>query len=109
LGRPVPPSAGALRKFLEAENAVFHLDAVLDAVARGHVTSVQVEALRRAHTPVYSRLAAFLLDDPEKLARLERAKLRTIQMIVGVPLTPGADPEFVMRQQLSWASAKEPG
>jgi hypothetical protein len=109
LGRPLPPSAGDIRKFLEAENAVFHLEGVLDAVAKGRVTKVQVEALRVAHAPVYSRIATYLLDDPEKLARLERAKLKTVGMIVGLGLTPDADPAFVMRQQASWEPEMPPG
>lgn len=109
LGRPMRPSAGALRRFLEAENAVFNLEGTLHALETGQVTKVQVEALRRAHTPVYSKIAAFLLDDPEKLARLERAKLNTIQMVVGAGLTPAADPEFIMRQQMAWPPPQEPG
>lgn len=109
LGRPMPPSAGAIRRFLEAENAVFNLEAVLGAVASGSVTKVQVEALRRAHGPVYTKMAAFLLDDPAKLAQLDRAKLATVQMVVGAPLTPGADPEFTARQQMGWPPEQAPG
>lgn len=113
LGKPMQPSAGELRRFLEAENAVFNLDAVLDAVGKGRVTRVQVEALRQAHAPVYTKIAAFLLEDPEKLSQLERAKLRTIEMVTGMPLTPGADPEYIARQQMIWApmptSAGGPG
>jgi hypothetical protein len=109
LGRPMPPSAGAIRKFLEAENAVFDLETVLNAVAHGTVTKVQVEALRRAHTPVYTRIAAFLMDDPEKLAKLERAKLKTVGMIVGMGFTPDSDPSFVMRQQAAWEPELPPG
>lgn len=99
LGRPMPPSAGELRKFLEAENAIFHLDQTLDAVGRGQVTAAQMDAFRNGHAAVYSKLAAFLLKDPEALQQLERAKLRTIEMVTGVPLTPGSDPAFLMRQQ----------
>jgi hypothetical protein len=109
LGRPVPPSAGAMRKFLEAEAAVFNLDMVLDAVGRGQVTPVQVEALRRGHPAVYGKIAAFLMDDPAKLAKLERAKLKTVQMVIGAPLTPSSDPDFVARQQMSWEPEMPPG
>lgn len=109
LGRIIQPSTGAVRRFLEAENAIFDLEGVLDAVAKGHVTKVQVDALRQGHTQVYGKIAAFLLNDPEKLQKLERAKLATIQMVTGVPLTMAADPEYVMRQQMAWAPEQMPG
>jgi hypothetical protein len=96
-----------MRKFLEAENAVFDLDALLTAVQRGTVTQVQVEALRRAHAPVYTKIASYMLEDPDKLQKLERAKLKTVEMILGAPLTPGADPAYVLRQQEVFAMAAQ--
>lgn len=107
LGRAMQPSAGALRRFLEAENAVFDLDGVLKAVQTGRVTQVQVEALQMAHTPVYTKLATYLLNDPVTLEKLDRAKLHTIQMVTGMPLTPSSDPAAVMRSQIVWEAARQ--
>lgn len=109
LGRPVPPPSGALRRFLEAEHAVFNVGDVVDAVGKGTVTRTQVDALQNAHAAVHARIAAFLLKDPEALAQLERAKLHTIEMVTGVPLTAGADPMFVARQQMGWGPEQLPG
>ncbi len=108
LGNPQRPSAGAVRRFLEAENAVFNVDSVLDAVASGTVSKTQVQALQQAHGSVYVKMASYLMKDPEQLAKLERAKLRTIEMVVGMPLTAGSDPAFVARQQMNWAPEPMP-
>jgi hypothetical protein len=109
LGRPIRPSSGSVRQFVEAERAVFNLDDILDSVARGRVSRIQVEALQQAHGPVYTKMAAFLLSDPEKLAALERSKLRTIEMVVGIPLTSASDPMFIARQQMGWGPEQMPG
>jgi hypothetical protein len=102
LGRRIPPPAGAVRRFLEAENAVFNLDGVLTAIGRGQVTRAQVEALRGAHPPVYQALAIQLMD-PERLSKLDRTRLKAVEMVLGAPLTASADPMFTVRQQSSWA------
>jgi hypothetical protein len=102
LGRPMPLSVGEQRRFFETENAVNDLESILAAVQNGSVTRIQAEVLRSAHAPAFHKIAAFLVQDPEVMATLSREKLKVAEMVLGAPLTPGADPLFVARQQVGW-------
>jgi hypothetical protein len=107
-GRELPMAAQDQRKFFEAENAANSLESVLAAIQNGSVTRIQVDALQRAHTPAYTKIAAFMSKDPEVLAALSREQQKVAEMVLGAPLTPGADPNFVARQQVGWGQAAPP-
>lgn len=104
LGEAMPPAAGALRNFLEYENATHSYETVLNAVSNGSVTRTQADALREQWPEVHAKLAQSLLADQDGLRGIQRAKLRTIEMITGYPLTAGSDPSFIARQQAAWLS-----
>ncbi len=108
LGRQAPLTAKEQRQFLEAENATNDLEGILLSIGNGSVTRIQVQALQQAHTPAYHRIAAFLSQDPEVLQTLSREKLKVAEMVLGAPLTPGADPNFVARQQVGWTQVAPP-
>lgn len=107
LGRPFPPSSKDLRQFREAETAANDLDSILDSLNHGTISTIQAAALQQAHAPVHAELAAFLLKDPDALRALNREQQRVAGMVLGLPITPGSDPSFVLRQQLGWAAAPQ--
>lgn len=102
LGRPLSPPVGRLRDFFEYENAVHDLGSVLDAVGNGTVTRAQADALRDNWTSVSVKMAAAFMQDPEKLQKLGREKLRVVEMVTGMRLTGASDPMFLARQGAAW-------
>lgn len=104
LGEPTGAPQQAMRRWLELENATHDVPGTLAAVAKGAATDTQIQGLRTMHPEVFGRLVAQLVADPEKLATRTRAQLRAIERIAGVPLTSGADPGFVARQQDAWST-----
>ena len=109
LGVAVNPAAGEMRKFLEYENATHSFEGVLGAVANGSVTRTQAQALREQWPEVHNKLVTQLLSNPEGFKKMDLAKLRTIELLTGYPLTPGADPAYVARQQAVWIDSKKQG
>ena len=109
LGKSVNPAAGDIRKFLEYENATHSFEGVLSAVANGSVTRTQALALQEQWPEVHGKLVQQLLKDPEALKGYDMARLRTIELITGYPLTPGSDPQFIARQQAAWLDPQQQG
>lgn len=108
LGRPVMPTAGALRKFYEFENATHDLPGLLGSIQRGAVTPTQAMALAQQHIAVHGVIVKRLLSDPDVLARRTTAQLRAMEMILQIPLTTAStDPGSVMRTQASWAAGQQ--
>jgi hypothetical protein len=108
LGRPLSPPQGKLRAFYEFENATNDLDSVLSAIRTGAVTNPQIEALQISWPAVYTRVAQGFLAEPERLQKFDRAKLRVVEQVTGLPLTGASDPMFLARQQQGWAPAAPP-
>lgn len=109
LGRPVMPTAGALRKFYEFENSTHDLPGLLGSIQRGAITPTQAVALAQQHVAVHGVIVRQLLADPDVLARRTTAELRAMEMILQIPLTPAStDPGHVMRMQASWAPPEPP-
>jgi hypothetical protein len=104
LGKPVKPTGTALQKFFDMENAMHDLPGVLNAVANGTANATQIRALQLGFPAVHAELARGILPMKEALERLEEAKLRTIEKVLGMPLTrASADPLITARFQGNWA------
>jgi hypothetical protein len=103
LGKPIPPTGNALQKFYDMENAMHDLPGVLDAIAKGTASASQIRALQLGFPAVHAELARGILPMKEALERLEDAKLRTIEKVLGMPLTRAtADPTITARFQGNW-------
>jgi hypothetical protein len=103
LGKPVTPTGTALQKFYDMENAMHDLPGVLDAIAKGTASSTQLRALQLGFPAVHAELARGILPMREALEKLEEAKLRTIEKVLGMPLTRAtADPKITARFQGNW-------
>jgi hypothetical protein len=103
MGRPLNPPAGEMRKFLEFENAIHDVKGILNSVAAGSASPEQIKALQIAWPSVHAKLVGAVLSSPEAVQRLSRARLRAVEALTGVPLTPSsADPTFVQRQAEAW-------
>lgn len=107
LGRPLQPPAGKMRQYFEFENGVNDVGGILDALGNGSISKPQAEALAR-WPAVQVKVFQGLLSDPERLQKFDRAKLRMIEMVTGVPLTGASDPMFMVRQQQAWAPEVPP-
>ena len=105
LGEPIAPPAGALRKFLEFENAVHDLPGVLSAVAHGAVTRVQAEALQACKPSIAARITRALLDAPDRLRKLAPVRLKAVELLTGGDLTGAADGGYLLRQMSAWQVA----
>jgi hypothetical protein len=108
LGRPVMPTAGALRKFYEYENSTHDLPGLLGSIQRGAISPTQAMALAQQHIAVHGVIVKQLLSDPDVLARRTTAQLRAMEMVLQIPLTRAAmDPGSIMRTQASWAAGTQ--
>jgi hypothetical protein len=106
LGRPLMPPQGKMRQFFEYENAVNDLQGLLESLAKGSITQPQVDALKGPWASVHVKVAAGLLADPQMLQKFDRAKLRVVEMVTGVPLTGASDPMYLARQQAAWQALR---
>lgn len=100
--RPYSPPLGELRKFFETENTVHDLGRALDAAGDGSLTRIQAEAIRIFFPAVHARLGAQLMSDPDQLGSLDPIRTQAAQNLLGVQLTPGADPGFMARSMAAW-------
>lgn len=106
MGRPIPPTEGALRRFLEFENAVHNMPEVLKALGRGNATPNQIDALRISFPVVHAQYATEVL---RELANRTgdnapgRLHLKALERALGQPLTPSSTPEFALRNMEAWA------
>lgn len=109
LNRAVQPTAGALRRFYEYENATHDVTGLLNSVGRGAITPVQVSALWEQHREVHAVLARALMDDPEALSKKPTAEIRAVEALLGIPLTAASsDPGYIARTQTAWQSQAQP-
>lgn len=108
LGEPIAPAGGALRDFLEYEQATHDLDKVLSAVEKGTVTRAQADALRDNWTSVSVKMASAFFSDPDLLKKAPRDRLKVVEMLTGVPLTNASDPMFLARQGAAWQPPAPP-
>lgn len=105
LGRPIKPSSTALNRFLDFENAMHNLPDILSAIAGGYATEAQIKALHIGYPAVHAELVRRTLGQDTKLDALEEAKLKTVERVLGVPLTRSSqDPTITSRFQGNWAS-----
>jgi len=94
-----PPAASEVRRFKLKERCANDAGYALHLLESGVVTPDVVDTIRACHPEVASMLNETLLADPDTLMSLPRARLKQIELITGVPLTPTADPAAVARQQ----------
>lgn len=104
-GQPLQPAEGAMRKFLEYENATNDLVGTLHAISKGMVTQDQSDGLRDSWPAWHTKLSAQLLNDPAQLKSLGPTQLNNVEKITGLDFTGKQDPQYVMRQQAGWAVA----
>jgi hypothetical protein len=102
LGRPLNPPAGEMRRFLEFENALHDLGSILRSVEAGSVSPTQVKALQIGFPSAHAKLVGTMMSSPDQVRRLNRAKLRAMEAITGVPLSRSSDPMFIQRQAEAW-------
>ena len=108
LGEPLAAGAQDMRRWLALEATANDLDRALTQVGDGAATDTQLEGLRAFHPQAFSRLLSALVSDPDALRKLPRERLNYLSRVIGVPLTTGADPAFVARQQEAWQVAAAP-
>lgn len=107
LGQPIAPSSTALNKFFEFENAIHDLPGTLAAIGKGTASASQVRALQLGFPAVHAELVRSVVGKQEALANLNVAKLRTMEMALGIPLTRAtADPTVTARFQTNWQAPK---
>lgn len=108
LGRPLNPPAGEMRKFLEFENAMHDLGGILRSVESGAASPGQVRALKIGFPAVHAKMVAEMLGDPDRLRNAPRERLRAVESLTDIPLTPTSDPGFIQRQAEAWTPAEQP-
>lgn len=102
MGQPVTPPAGALRGFLEYENAVHNIDATLHKISKGVATSTEVMAMNEAAPQHMKVVAQGILNDTETLNKMPMSARRQIESMTGIPLTGRTDPQFMAKQMYNW-------
>lgn len=108
LGKPIQPSGTALNKFYDFENAMHDLPGVLQAIANGTASASQIKALHVGYPAVHGELVRSILSQGTNLDKLEEAKLKTVELITGVPLTRTTqDPTVTSRYQGNWQAPKQ--
>jgi hypothetical protein len=95
------------RRFEEYEDATWHPEVILDAVASGKVTPLVARALAEQHPELQRMLTEELFADPETVRNLPPKLLHQVELITGTSLTRATDPGFILRQQT--AAAPQPG
>jgi len=106
-GDVIPPPVGAMRKFLEYENAMNDLNGTLLSVQGGTITPDQAAGFREGWPQFNGKLTVQLLSDPSKLKSLPSTKLEAIENITGLSLRKLNDGKFVSRQQIGWSIAND--
>lgn len=106
-GDVIPPPVGAMRKFLEYENAMNDLNGTLTAAQSGTITKDQADGLREGWPQFSGKLSVQLLDDPSRLKNLPASKLESIENITGLSFRRLDDGKFVSRQQIGWSIAND--
>lgn len=100
--QPIAPAAGALRQFLEYENALNNLEGTLKLVASGNVTKDMGDGIRDGWPAFSGKLTSQLLNNPEKLKTLSPTALRQVEHITGVDLSNRTNGLYISRQQSGW-------
>lgn len=107
LGKPIPPSSTALNRFIGFENAMHDLPGTLQAIGQGAATIAQLKSLQIGFPAVHAELVRNIVGQTTRLDALDEAKLRTMEMALGVPLTRAtADPRVTARFQGNWNAPK---
>lgn len=107
LGKPIQPSSTALNKFYDFENAMHDLPSVLKAIGDGTASASQIKSFQVGYPAVYSELVRSVVGKVEGLDKLNEAKLKAVEKVLGYPLTRStADPGVTARFQANWASPK---
>lgn len=102
LGNVQGPATQAMRRWMELENTMNNLDAALEAVGAGKATEAQIDGIRTMHPGVHQRLVTGVLSRPEDLKNLSRSQIKSVENVLGIPLTTSGDPGFVSRQMQAW-------
>jgi hypothetical protein len=107
LGQPIKPSGTAMQRFFDFENAMHDLPALLAAVANGTANDAQLKALRIGYPAVHAELVRNVLGQEQRMDSLETAKLKSMERVLGVPLTrASAEPLLTARLQSNWEAPK---
>jgi hypothetical protein len=101
-----PPSDGERIAFMRAARAVTDPGSVIEDMENGRLTPQAVDALKNVYPQIYADLVqtAFAeLADADEAPPYET--LVQLSTLLGVPLDPSLQPEFIARMQASHASA----
>jgi hypothetical protein len=102
MGEGRPAGVQALRRFREAEDAVWNAEGVLRAVASGSLTRTQAEVFRDAYPEMHAVLIKSILDGREAVAKLPRERRAVVELLLGQALSTRT-PEYAARQQMTFA------
>jgi hypothetical protein len=106
-GQPLGLAAGAMRKFLEYENAVNDLGGTLDAIKSGGITKDAADGLRDGWPAFQQKLASQVLSGHLELSKLNPTQLRQVELVTGADLSGKSDGQYVSRQQMGWVTAAQ--